>query len=252
MIVHVCNHSRGAGSFQPSQRPAKTKSESSFIPDGIGDLPSDRLFPFVESVRWYQAAPLLEGLPIRRCRIDAFSPPNPTRFSRGRASRARFVAQCPAAATIKPRCFRVQPTNLTYTIHKLLTITNLMVKEMFCQAGNIPSRRRSPILKHTHELKPSRGRAVRLRVACAGTARPRVGLRLSHWPMIFWISSGDRSLSQCAPRNNSMYSDVVVCVLIIAFLVMILFRFNYTTNERGVPWDNFRPFCPHPAKLALN
>jgi len=39
-------------------------------PDGIGDLSSDHVFPFVESVRWYQAASLLEGLPIRGRRID--------------------------------------------------------------------------------------------------------------------------------------------------------------------------------------
>ena len=72
-----------------------------------------------------------------------------------------------------------------------------------------------------------------------------------HWPMIFWISSGDRSLSQCAPRNNSMYSDVVVCVLIFAFLVMILFRFNYTTNERVCPGQPPSLFFRIATKLAL-
>src|SRR5258707_10391151 len=37
------------------------------------------------------------------------------------------------------------------------------------------------------------------------------------WLMTFWISSAERPLCQCVPRINSMYSDVVVCVLIFAF-----------------------------------
>src|SRR6266545_3925255 len=42
-----------------------------------------------------------------------------------------------------------------------------------------------------------------------------------HWPMILWISSGERPLFQCVPRNSNRYSDVVVCVLISVFLVMV-------------------------------
>src|SRR6266567_9408320 len=37
-----------------------------------------------------------------------------------------------------------------------------------------------------------------------------------HWVTIFWTSSGERSLSQCVPRNRSMYS-FCACVFIIAF-----------------------------------
>src|ERR1700693_707691 len=36
-----------------------------------------------------------------------------------------------------------------------------------------------------------------------------------HWLITFCNSSGDRLLSQCVPRNNSMYSDIVVCVFIL-------------------------------------
>src|SRR6266478_6529146 len=42
--------------------------------DRVGDSAPNHLFPFVESVRWYQAASLLEGLPIRGCRIDCCDP----------------------------------------------------------------------------------------------------------------------------------------------------------------------------------
>src|SRR5437016_9006491 len=50
-----------------------------------------------------------------------------------------------------------------------------------------------------------------------------------HWPTIFWISSGERPLSQCVPRNKSMYS-FCVCVFIVAFLLLSC-SFNDTTNE---------------------
>src|SRR5271165_7685271 len=62
--------------------------------------------------------------------------------------------------------------------------------------------------------------------------RVRRSNQLFHWPMIFWISSGDRPLSHCAPRNNSRYSDFVICVFILSFLVIVLFQFKYKTNKQ--------------------
>src|SRR5213596_2041907 len=50
-----------------------------------------------------------------------------------------------------------------------------------------------------------------------------------HWPTIFWISSWERPLSLCVPRNRSMNS-FCVCVFIVAFLLLSC-SFNDTTIE---------------------
>src|SRR5688572_1162811 len=51
--------------------------------------------------------------------------------------------------------------------------------------------------------------------------------------MSCWSSSGERPLSQCGPRNSSMYSDVTFCVFMNSFRSVRLFQsFNDTTNER--------------------
>src|SRR5208283_4391510 len=64
--------------------------------------------------------------------------------------------------------------------------------------------------------------------------------QLFHWPMIFWISSVDRPLSHCAPRNNSRYSDVVVCVLISYCLSSDRFASVQIQDEQAAP---FRTLC---------
>ncbi len=74
MIVQVCNHSSG-GRFLPAFPEAReNKGRIVLHPDRIGDLSADDLFPFVEAVLWYQAAPFFEGLPVRWRRIDPFHP----------------------------------------------------------------------------------------------------------------------------------------------------------------------------------
>src|SRR5271170_5801568 len=52
-----------------------------------------------------------------------------------------------------------------------------------------------------------------------------------HWLITFCSSSGDKFLCQCVPRNNSRYSDVVVCVLMSSFSLWFLLRFDLMTNE---------------------
>jgi hypothetical protein len=43
-------------------------------------------------------------------------------------------------------------------------------------------------------------------------------------------------LSQCVPRNNSMYSDIFVCVPIFGLQCdLTFFQFDYTTNENLLP-----------------
>src|SRR6266436_5520665 len=55
-----------------------------------------------------------------------------------------------------------------------------------------------------------------------------------HWPMIFWISSGERSLSQCVPRNNNRYSDVVV-VLISALFMLVCVAVQFYDERESAP-----------------
>src|SRR6266540_2203891 len=52
-----------------------------------------------------------------------------------------------------------------------------------------------------------------------------------HWPTIFWISSGERSLSQCVPRNRSMYPFCVsVFIVAFPFAVLPVQRYNKQTG----------------------
>src|SRR5580765_4774143 len=68
-----------------------------------------------------------------------------------------------------------------------------------------------------------------------------------HWVTIPSISSGERSLSQCVPRNRSMY-PFCDCVFIVVFL-LLFFSFNDITNEPATLGHLFcvfvQPFlCP--------
>src|SRR4030088_1082492 len=67
IIVQVRSHSPDSGSFQFSQSPAKVNGRPSFMALANGSF---GFTPFVESVRWNQAAPFLECLLIRGRRIN--------------------------------------------------------------------------------------------------------------------------------------------------------------------------------------
>src|SRR5271170_8391093 len=61
-----------------------------------------------------------------------------------------------------------------------------------------------------------------------------------HWLITFCSSSGDRFLSQCVPRNNSRYSDVVFSVLIWSFWLWFLLRFDLYDERIPSLQDNVR------------
>jgi hypothetical protein len=56
--------------FSPLPDTGKDERRIVFHPDRIRDFASDDFLPFVESVRWNQATPFLECLPVRGYRVD--------------------------------------------------------------------------------------------------------------------------------------------------------------------------------------
>jgi hypothetical protein len=78
-----------------------------------------------------------------------------------------------------------------------------------------------PALPSTSFSRPSR-------------TRPRPWLNRSNQAfdclMTFWISSGERPLSQCVPRPSNRYSEVLVWVFMSAFLVMVYSMIRRTSR----------------------
>src|SRR5258705_1459660 len=72
IIVQVRSHSPDSGSFQCSQRPAKVNGRPSFMAIANGSFGLAVFAPFVEVVRWDQAAAFDECLPKRRRFIRIF------------------------------------------------------------------------------------------------------------------------------------------------------------------------------------
>src|SRR6266446_1627403 len=56
-----------------------------------------------------------------------------------------------------------------------------------------------------------------------------------HWLMTCWISSGERLLSQCVPRNSNRYADGVVCVFISALLMMVCVSLQLYDERESAP-----------------
>src|SRR3984893_7319137 len=73
IIVQVRSHSPDSGSFHVFPEPGKGERASVFHGDRERQLRLSRFAPFVESVRWNQAAPFCESLSIGRRFIDGLS-----------------------------------------------------------------------------------------------------------------------------------------------------------------------------------
>src|SRR5262245_35549326 len=67
-----------------------------------------------------------------------------------------------------------------------------------------------------------------------------------NWPVTFWISSGERPLSQCVPRNNSMYSVFVSLLIVYHFVRRTPGRFKDTTKGRAFSGQSFCIFVLFP------
>src|ERR1700735_2842510 len=54
-----------------------------------------------------------------------------------------------------------------------------------------------------------------------------------HWPITFCSSSGERLVSQCVPRNNSIYADVVDSIFILfAFSCFCLIQIRFEAVQQ--------------------